>query len=39
MKKNPKERLGYKSIAELKQHEFFEGIDWHRVYEKKYSPP
>ncbi|KAL4435092.1 hypothetical protein ABPG74_003585 [Tetrahymena malaccensis] len=39
LKKNPKERLGYNSIQQIKSHEFFEGIDWHRVYEKKYQPP
>lgn len=33
--KNPEKRLGAKSVAEIKKHEYFHGIDWGLVAEKK----
>ena len=28
---NPKERLGFKGIDEIKNHPFFEGVEWDKV--------
>lgn len=37
--KEPENRLGSKTAAEIKNHEFFSGLDWEMVYEKKIDPP
>lgn len=37
MKKNPQERLGAKSYADLKAHPFFSGIDWDNL--SQMNPP
>lgn len=33
--KNPEKRLGAKSVREIKKHEYFRGVDWELVAEKK----
>ena len=37
--KNPSHRLGVNGVEEIKQHEFFKGLDWDAVYHKKLAPP
>jgi serine/threonine protein kinase len=37
--KEPEKRIGTKNTQEIKSHEFFEGIDWTLLYEKKIDPP
>jgi serum/glucocorticoid-regulated kinase 2 len=39
LNKNPEARLGAKSPDEIKNHAFFEEIDWQRLLQKKYIPP
>ena len=41
LQKDPKKRLGGNSrdAEEIKEHKFFEDIDWQKIYEKKYEPP
>ena len=36
---NPKNRLGYKSADEIKNHPFFKDIDFKKVLNKEYKPP
>jgi len=36
---NPKERIGYKDINELKNHSWFEGFDWNKFVKKKMNSP
>ena len=36
---NPKKRIGYKDINELKNHFWFDGIDWKKLEEKKLESP
>ena len=38
---NPKKRLGYgpNGASKIKEHEFFEGVNWDDVYNKKVKPP
>ena len=36
--KQPKKRLGYKNINEIKDHQFFNDIEWKKVENKQYSP-
>lgn len=38
-KLNPKERLGAKGSEEVKNHIFFEGINWKEIYNKRVKPP
>jgi len=37
--KNPSDRLGAKGMSEVKEHPFFEGIDWDSLLNKKIDPP
>ena len=37
--KEPEKRLGTKGTQEIKSHEFFDGIDWSLLSEKKIDPP
>lgn len=37
--KDPNQRIGVLDKAELKNHEFFEGIDWEKIEKKEYEPP
>jgi serum/glucocorticoid-regulated kinase 2 len=37
--KDPSSRLGSRGAEEIKQHEFFEGIDWGDVYCKQLAVP
>ncbi|CAD8181669.1 unnamed protein product [Paramecium octaurelia] len=39
LERDPNKRIGTKSKDEIKQDPFFKGIDWDKVYEKKYQPP
>ena len=38
MDKDPKQRLGFTSKNEIKQHPFFKDIDFQKVLDKKYTP-
>lgn len=35
---DPKKRLGKKGVDEIKNHSFFEGINWNKVINKEYEP-
>ena len=37
--RNPLERIGVKSKDEIKNHEFFNEIDWNLLYERRVTPP
>ena len=37
LKKNPKERLGYKDIEEIKSHGFFMGMKWDYIKKRRYK--
>ena len=39
LQKNPKQRIGYESISEIKQHPWFEGVSWEDVYNLRIQPP
>ena len=39
MKIEPKERLGYNSVDEIKNHPFFNGVDFDKVLKKEYKVP
>ena len=39
LQKDPNNRIGVKSKKELKDHPFFEGIDWLKMARKEYDPP
>lgn len=39
MAKNPKKRLGFKSIQEIKDHPYFADIDWNKLKNKMVNPP
>lgn len=34
LKRNPRERLGSRSVDDIKRHIFFDGIDWQAMYNK-----
>ncbi|KAJ8673508.1 hypothetical protein QAD02_004770 [Eretmocerus hayati] len=38
-KRNPANRLGSKGVDEIKNHIFFETIDWDKLYRKEVKPP
>ena len=35
LKRNPKDRLGKNGIEEIKQHIFFDGMDWEAIVARK----
>ena len=37
--RNPEQRLGYNSISEVKQHKWFNDIDWTKLQQKKLKAP
>jgi len=37
LEKDPEERLGKKSAQEIKEHEYFKGLDWGRVFAKSFK--
>ena len=41
LQRDPKKRLGggIKDSEEIKEHKFFEDVDWKKIYEKKIKPP
>ena len=40
LKRNPAERLGSKNdVDDIKNHVYFEDVDWEKVYKKEYIPP
>lgn len=39
LKRNPKERLGSRSVDEIKRHIFFDGINWDALYQKEVESP
>ena len=41
LQRDPKKRLGgsIRDAEEIKEHKFFENIDWKKIYEKQYEPP
>ena len=39
MHRDPKKRLGRDGPQSIKQHPFFEGIDWSKMLDKQYIPP
>ena len=40
MQRDPKRRLGYlRDAEEVKEHRFFNGINWQAVYKKELCPP
>ena len=39
MDKEPKQRLGFNDKNEIKNHPFFQDIDFEKVLKKEYTPP
>ena len=39
MAKNPKKRLGFKGVQEIKDHPYFADIDWNKLKSKMITPP
>ena len=38
--KNPAERLGSKyDVEEIKNHPYFDDVDWNKIYNREYMPP
>ncbi|KAH8805439.1 protein kinase [Xylogone sp. PMI_703] len=38
LNREPKHRIGYNGIVEIKRHPFFHGIDWQKLLHRKYEP-
>lgn len=38
LNRDPKKRLGANGSSEIKSHEFFHGIDWRKLLQRKYEP-
>ncbi|EGR30379.1 protein kinase domain protein [Ichthyophthirius multifiliis] len=39
LQKNPKQRLGYNGSQEIKEHPWFNNLDWEVLLKKQYKPP
>ena len=39
LKFKAEDRIGYKSVSEIKKHDFFKGFDWIRYYRKEMESP
>ncbi|KAG7826718.1 hypothetical protein KL920_005320 [Ogataea angusta] len=39
LNRDPKKRLGYHGVEEIKNHQFFKDIDWYKLSHKGYIPP
>ena len=39
LEKDPKERIGYQNISEIRKHPWFADVDWDQVNELKIQPP
>lgn len=39
LERNPEKRLGAKGIDEIKNHKFFKGVNWKKLYARKVKPP
>lgn len=39
LNKDPKTRIGVQNKDEIKKHEFFDDIDWKKLYKRTYTPP
>lgn len=39
LERDPEKRLGSRSVADIKTHSFFQGIDWSAVYRRELKPP
>ena len=39
LNKNPKSRIGAVNKNEIKQHPFFRGLDWAKMYNREIQPP
>uniref|UniRef100_A0A7E4VKD0 Non-specific serine/threonine protein kinase n=1 Tax=Panagrellus redivivus TaxID=6233 RepID=A0A7E4VKD0_PANRE len=39
LRKKPEKRLGHAGAMEIKEHEFFDGVDWEEALEQKLTPP
>lgn len=39
LQKDPEDRLGFQGGQQIKEHPWFEGVDWEKVEAKQYKPP
>jgi serine/threonine protein kinase len=39
LKRNPRERLGSRSVDDIKRHIFFDGVDWQAMYQRQIAAP
>mmetsp|Transcript_37429 Transcript_37429/g.43003 ORF Transcript_37429/g.43003 Transcript_37429/m.43003 type:complete len:153 (-) Transcript_37429:69-527(-) len=39
LERDPKKRLGAKGLNEIKNHKFFKGLDWDKLYKREIKPP
>lgn len=39
LNKDPKERLGANGVEEIKNHKYFEDIDWEKLAKREVKPP